>query len=178
VTQFSAFCSTDVVVFVNGLPVAVIELKNATDADADVWRAFNQIQTYKQQIPSLFAYNALSVISDGVTARVGTLTANRERFSPWRTIEGEQLAPESMPQLQVVLEGLFEKRRLLDLIRHFTVFEETENGTLIKKMTGYHQYHAVNLALASTIAASRAIGDKRVGVVWHTQGSGKSLTTS
>jgi type I restriction enzyme R subunit len=166
----------DVVIFINGLPIAVIELKNAADADADIWRAFNQIQTYKQQISSLFAFNALCVISDGVQARVGTLTANREWFMPWRTIEGETLAPASMPELQVVLEGIFEKRRLLELIRHFIVFEEADDGTLLKKMAGYHQYHAVNRAMESTVQASRPTGDKRVGVVWHTQGSGKSLT--
>lgn len=166
----------DIVLFVNGLPIALIELKNAAVADADVWRAFNQIQTYKLQIPSLFAFNVLCVISDGVQARVGTLTANREWFMPWRTTQGETLAPASMPQLQVVLEGIFEKRRLLDLIRHFIVFEEATDGNLVKRMAGYHQFHAVNLALASTIAASSASGDKRVGVVWHTQRSGKSLT--
>ena len=166
----------DVVIFVNGLPIAVIELKNAADQDADIWRAFNQIQTYKQQIPSLFAFNELCVISDGVRARVGTLTANREWFLPWRTIEGQELADTRLPQLQVVLEGVFEKRRLLDLIRHFIVFEDVGGGVLVKKMAGYHQYHAVNAALESTISASRASGDQRVGVVWHTQGSGKSLT--
>ncbi|MCR4317473.1 MAG: type I restriction endonuclease subunit R [Planctomycetes bacterium] len=178
----------DIVLFINGLPIAVIELKNAADADADIWRAFNQIQTYKLQIPSLFAFNEINVVSDGRYARVGTLTANQEWFKPWRTIDGEALAPASIPELQVVLEGIFEKRRLLDLIRHFIVFEESDDGTLVKKMAGYHQFHAVNLAIGSTIRASRPspqpspggrggdAGDKRVGVVWHTQGSGKSLT--
>lgn len=166
----------DIVVFINGLPIATIELKNAADEGADIWRAFNQVQTYKLQIPSLFAFNALCIISDGVQARVGTVTGSREWFMPWRTIEGETLAPASMPQLQVVLEGIFEKRRLLELIRHFMVFEDAGDGNVFKKMAGYHQFHAVNLALASTIAASGASGNKRVGVVWHTQGSGKSLT--
>lgn len=166
----------DIVVFINGLPIAVIELKNAADEGADIWRAFNQIQTYKLQIPSLFAFNALCIISDGVQARVGTLTGSREWFMPWRTIKGETLAPASLPQLQVVLEGIFEKRRLLELIRHFIMFEDAGDGNLVKKVAGYHQFHAVNLALASTIEASSATGDKRVGVVWHTQGSGKSLT--
>lgn len=166
----------DVVLFVNGLPLAVIELKNAADPNATIWSAFSQLQTYKRQIPALFAFNEALVISDGVQARIGTLTADREWFMPWRTIEGEELADTKLPQLQVVLEGAFEKRRFLDLIRHFIVFEDAGGGVLIKKMAGYHQYHAVNLALDSTVRAAGAGGDKRVGVVWHTQGSGKSLT--
>jgi len=166
----------DVVLFVNGLPVAVIELKNAATENATIWSAFNQLQTYKRQIASLFAFNEALVISDGVQARIGTLTADREWFMPWRTIEGEELADTKLPQLQVVLEGAFQKRRLLDLIRHFIVFEDVGGGVLVKKMAGYHQYHAVNLALDSTVRAADTGGDKRVGVVWHTQGSGKSLT--
>jgi type I restriction enzyme R subunit len=166
----------DVVLFINGLPVAVIELKNAASGGATIWSAFNQLQTYKRQIPSLFAFNAALVISDGVQARIGTLTADREWFMPWRTIQGEELADTKLPQLQVVLEGVFEKRRFLDLIRHFIVFEDVGGGVLVKKMAGYHQYHAVNLALESTVRAASTGGDKRVGVVWHTQGSGKSLT--
>ncbi|RLC12990.1 MAG: DEAD/DEAH box helicase [Deltaproteobacteria bacterium] len=166
----------DVVLFVNGLPLAVIELKNAATESATIWSAFNQFQTYKEQIPRLFAFNEALVISDGVQARIGTLTSDREWFMPWRTIEGEELADDKLPQLQVVLEGVFEKRRFLDLVRHFIVFEDTGGGVLVKKMAGYHQYHAVNLALDSTVRAAGAGGDKRVGVVWHTQGSGKSLT--
>lgn len=166
----------DVVLFVNGLPVAVMELKNAAAENATIWSAFNQLQTYKQQISSLFAFNETLVISDGVEARIGTLTADREWFMPWRAIEGEEVADNRLPQLQVVIEGVFEKRRFLDLIRHFIVFEDVGGGVLIKKMAGYHQYHAVNLALDSTVRAAGTGGDKRVGVVWHTQGSGKSLT--
>lgn len=189
----------DVVLFVNGLPLAVIELKNAAAESATIWSAFNQFQTYKEQIPRLFAFNEALVISDGVQARIGTLTSDREWFMPWRTIEGEELADPLLPQLQVVLEGVFEKRRFLDLVRHFIVFEDTGGGVLVKKMAGYHQYHAVNVALQETIRAcvppyeSFAVkeeqgtyfakgqrdakpGDRRVGVVWHTQGSGKSLT--
>lgn len=166
----------DVVLYVNGLPLAVIELKNAADENATIWSAFNQLQTYKQQIPTLFTWNAALVISDGVQARIGTLTADRERFMPWRTIAGEDLAPASMPELQVVLEGVFEKARFLQMVRHFIVFEDEGGGKLIKKMAGYHQFHAVNLALVATITATGAGGDRRVGVVWHTQGSGKSLT--
>jgi GxxExxY protein len=188
----------DVVLFVNGLPLAVMELKNAADEDATIWSAFNQLQTYKQQIPSLFTFNEALMISDGVEARIGTISADRERFAPWRTIAGEDLAPASMPELQVVLEGAFEKTRFLQLVRHFIVFEPTTNDPqtgvrgskmthsepttpvvgsgFIKKMAGYHQFHAVNLALAATLKATGAGGDRRVGVVWHTQGSGKSLT--
>jgi type I restriction enzyme R subunit len=180
----------DLVLYVNGLPLAVVELKNPADEDATIWSAFNQLQTYKQQIPSLFAFNEALVISDGIEARIGTISADRERFAPWRTIEGETLADTRLPQLQVMLEGVFEKRRFLDLIRYFIVFEPgypttgvvrpepspQGDGSYIKKMAGYHQFHAVNLALASTVAAAGEKGDRRVGVVWHTQGSGKSLT--
>lgn len=166
----------DVVLYVNGLPLAVLELKNAADENATIWSAFNQLQTYKLQIPSLFNWNAALVISDGMAARIGTLTANKERFMPWRTIAGEQLAPAALPELQVVLEGVFEKTRFLQMVRHFIVFEDEGGGKLVKKMAGYHQFHAVNLALAATIKATGLHGDRRVGVVWHTQGSGKSLT--
>jgi type I restriction enzyme R subunit len=167
----------DVVIFVNGLPLAVIELKNAADKDATLWDAFNQIQTYKEQIPSLFLHNAVAVISDGLEARVGTISADKERFMPWRTIEGETLAPVFLPQLEVLLRGVFDKRRFLDLVRHFIVFEEdTSDGTIIKKMAGYHQFHAVNTAVEQTIKASGPNGTRQAGVVWHTQGSGKSLT--
>jgi len=166
----------DVVLFVNGLPLAVLELKNPADEEADIWKAFNQLQTYKEQIPSLFVYNEALVISDGLEARIGTLTAGREWFLPWRTIEGEEIADSRLTQLQVVLGGVFEKRRFLELIHHFIVFEEAGGGVLVKKMAGYHQFHAVNQAVDSTLRAARADGDKRAGVVWHTQGSGKSLT--
>lgn len=166
----------DVVVFMNGLPLGLIELKNSADENATVWTAFNQLQTYKHQIPSFCAYNAVLVISDGLEARVGSLTADRERFMPWKTIEGEELAPASMPQLEVLIQGLFEPKRLLDFVRHFIVFENEADGTLTKKLAGYHQYHAVNRAIVATADAAGPKGDKRCGVVWHTQGSGKSLT--
>ncbi len=165
----------DVILFINGLPLVVVELKNPADEDATIWSAFNQLQTYKQQIPSLFNYNALLVISDGLEARVGSLTADTERFMPWRTIEGEDVAPASLPQLQVLIQGLFEKRRLLDFIRYFVAFED-DGRTLAKKIAGYHQFHAVNKAVQTTIQATSEAGDRRAGVVWHTQGSGKSLT--
>lgn len=165
----------DVVVFVNGLPLAVIELKNAASENATIWSAFQQLQTYKNELSSLFVFNELLVASDGIEARLGTLSSNRERFLPWRTIEGEALAPASLSQLEVLIRGVFDKRRFLDLLRYFVVFEG-DGETVVKKVAGYHQFHAVARALEATIAASRPKGDRRVGVVWHTQGSGKSLT--
>ena len=137
----------DVVLFVNGLPLAVVELKNAADENATIWSAYQQLQTYKVEIPSLFASNAVLVVSDGVEARVGTLTAGREWFKPWRTISGEQLADSHLPELQVVIEGLFAPRRFLDLVRDFVVFEDDGGGQIAKKMAGYHQFHAVQVAV-------------------------------
>ncbi len=166
----------DIVIFINGLPLAVIELKNAVDDKATIWTAYNQLQTYKEQIPSLFNYNAVLMISDGLYARVGTLTANKEWFLPWRTIDGEGLDDDHLTQLEVVLKGLFDKQRFLDIIRYYIVFEDIGGGNLVKKMAGYHQFHAVRHAIQSTIRAANPGGDKRIGVVWHTQGSGKSLT--
>ncbi|MCL4506483.1 MAG: type I restriction endonuclease subunit R [Chloroflexi bacterium] len=168
----------DIVVFVNGLPLGAIELKNAGDANATIWSAFNQLQTYKQQVPALFAFNEALVISDGLQARIGTLTADRERFMPWRTIAGEQDGFRYQPitELEVLLRGVFDKRRLLDLLRYFVVYEDDGRGALLKKMAGYHQFHAVNRAVEETVGAASLQGDRRIGVVWHTQGSGKSLT--
>ena len=166
----------DLVVFLNGLPLAVIELKNAADLNATLWSAFNQLQTYKDQIPSLFGFNEALVISDGLEARIGSLSADRERFMPWRTIDGEALAPTSLTQLEVLLRGVFEKTRFLRYLRHYIVFEDEGGGKLVKKMAGYHQFHAVENAVAATRQATREGGDHKVGVVWHTQGSGKSLT--
>ena len=165
----------DVVIFVNGLPVAVIELKNPADVGATIGGAFNQIQTYKNDIPTLFAFNELSIISDGMEARVGTISANKEWFTRWRTIDGETIAPNSLPQLEVLLKGIFEKKRLLDILNNFFVFE-TDGEKITKKLAAYHQYHATNKAVKKTIEATRVEGDRRCGVVWHTQGSGKSLT--
>jgi type I restriction enzyme R subunit len=165
----------DVVVFVNGLPLAVLELKNAADESATLWTAWQQLQTYKQQVPTLFHFNELLVVSDGLEARLGSLTAPKERFAPWRTIEGEELAPASMLGLEVLVRGVFERRRFLELVRHFIVFEE-DGADVAKKLAGYHQFHAVQRALEATLKAARPQGDRRVGVVWHTQGSGKSLT--
>ena len=185
----------DVVLFVNGLPLAVIELKNPADENATIDSAFRQLETYQAQIPLLFATNMALVISDGVQARIGALGAGKEWFKPWRTISGRGDAPASMAELQVVLEGVFEKRRFLDLVRYFIVFEDFGAGALAKKIAGYHQFHAVNVAVEETLRATRRHwmpdgkgiyktgerpggepGDRRVGVVWHTQGSGKSLS--
>ncbi len=164
----------DVVVFVNGLPLGVIELKAPGSAGAHLLGAFNQLQTYKKQIPALFNTNALLVTSDGIAARVGSLSADLERFMPWRTTDGTDVAPKGAPELSTLIEGVFEHRRLLDLLCHFTVFGETGSG-LSKIIAGYHQFHAVRHAVNSTVTASSPQGNQRVGVIWHTQGSGKSL---
>ena len=163
----------DVVVFVNGIPLAVIELKNPADQDATIWTAYKQFQTYKAEIGSLFVFNGLLVISDGLEARLGSLTADKDRFMPWRTIDGEEVAPLNQPQLEVLVKGVFDRRWFLDLIRHFVVFE-SDGKVTIKKLAGYHQFHAARKAVEATVKATK--GDKRCGVVWHTQGSGKSLT--
>lgn len=164
----------DVVVFVNGLPLGVIELKAPGSAGAHLLGAFNQLQTYKKQIPALFNTNALLVTSDGIAARVGSLSADLERFMPWRTTDGTDIAPKGAPELSTLIEGVFEQRRLLDLLCYFTVFGETGSG-LAKIIAGYHQFHAVRHAVNSTVTASSPQGNQRVGVIWHTQGSGKSL---
>ena len=167
----------DVVVFVNGLPLAVVELKNATDEDATIWTAWNQLQTYKQQISSLFHFNELLIVSDGLEARIGSLTASREWFKVWRTVEGEDDQSSSVLELEVLIRGVFEKTRLLELLRHFIVFEEdTDSAALHKIIAGYHQFHAVQQAVSATVEASGPDGDQRCGVVWHTQGSGKSFS--
>jgi len=164
----------DVVVFVNGLPLAVIELKNPGDENATLAGAFNQLQTYKAQIPSLFRTNAVLLTSDGLQARLGSLTANYERFMPWRTVDGTNIAPKGEPELETIIGGVFERKRFLSLIRDFTVFADTGSG-LVKIISGYHQYHAVRHAVECTITAASPGGDRRIGVIWHTQGSGKSL---
>jgi type I restriction enzyme R subunit len=166
----------DIVLFVNGLPLAGIELKNPADESADIWSAYRQYQTYKTEIPSLYTYNDALVISDGLEARMGTLTAGKEWFLPWRTIEGQEVEPASRPQLEVLLRGAFDRRRFLDLLRWFIVFDDDGSGKLTKKTAGYHQFHAVQAAVDATVRASQPKGDRRAGVVWHTQGSGKSLT--
>ena len=165
----------DIVIFVNGIPLVIIELKNPVKENSTTHHAYNQLQTYKREIPSLFRTNGFLVISDGTKARIGSLTANEERFMPWRTIDGVNIAPKGSPELETLLRGIFEHRVFLDLILNFTVFEE--DGTkVIKKIAAYHQYHAVNQAVECTVNASSEEGDKRAGVIWHTQGSGKSLS--
>ena len=165
----------DIVVFLNGLPIAVVEMKNPASGSATLGSAYNQLQTYKDDIPSLFAYNGLLAISDGIEARAGTLTSPWEWFKPWKTIDGDDLVPEAMLQTEVLVRGVLHKSRLLDMLRSFIVFEG-DGGTPQKKMASYHQYHAVNRAVASTLQATSASGDRRAGVIWHTQGSGKSLS--
>jgi type I restriction enzyme R subunit len=165
----------DVVVFLNGIPLAVMELKNIADEQATIRKAFDQFQTYKAQIPALFHSNALLVISDGIEARLGTVTSDWERFMAWRTITGQDLVPPGSLQLETLLKGVFDKHRLLDLIRNFVVFED-DGEKVIKKLAAYHQFHAVNKAVAKTVEVSRPDGDRRAGVIWHTQGSGKSLS--
>jgi type I restriction enzyme, R subunit len=165
----------DLVVFVNGLPLAVIELKNPADENATIKAAYNQFQTYKMDIPSLFPYNEMLVVSDGTEARVGMLTSGLEWFLPWRTSDGVTVEQRNIPELEILLNGIFEKSCFLDLVRHFILFE-VDGPKITKKMAAYHQYHAVNAAVAATVKATSPEGDKRVGVVWHTQGAGKSLT--
>lgn len=165
----------DIILFVNGLPLVVIELKNAVDENANLKSAFNQLQTYKQAIPSLFTYNSLLIISDGWDARCGTITSDYGRFMTWKTKDGQTTADHLQPQMEVMFHGMLNKHTLLDLIRHFVVFEKSDSKTL-KKVAAYHQYYAVNKAVESTVTASGSNGDRRGGVVWHTQGSGKSLS--
>ena len=189
----------DIVLFVNGLPLGVIELKNPADEDATIWTAWQQLQTYTAELPTLFSMNEALMVSDGLQARIGALNAGREWFKPWRTIAGETLADPHMTELQVMLEGVFEPARFLALVRDFIVFDDDGSGKLVKKMAGYHQFHAVRVAVYETLRAAEmqrtapgvaevgwryeagrkaggALGDRRIGVVWHTQGSGKSLT--
>ncbi len=166
----------DVVVFVNGLPLAVLELKNPVDEQATIWTAYNQLQTYKDQIPTLFVPNEVLVISDGLNARFGSLTSNREWFLPWRTIDGEELAPTSMLELEVLVRGLFDPRWFLDYFRGCVAYDARDGGEVQKIVAGYHQFHAVRQVVESTVNASRPDGDHRGGVIWHTQGAGKSLS--
>jgi type I restriction enzyme R subunit len=166
----------DVVVYVNGLPLAVIELKNPADQKAGIWAAFNQLQTYKQDIPDLFTSNVLLVISDGIQARLGSLSADQERFQRWRTIEGVNNEVDPLGNhrdLETLVRGIFDKGRLLEFVRHFCLFEE--DGQIVKKIAAYHQFHAVREAVERVVEASRPDGDKKGGVVWHTQGAGKSI---
>jgi len=165
----------DLILFVNGLPLEVIELKNAVDENATIKSAYNQLQTYKQAIPSLYTYNELLIISDGWDARCGTLTRDFGRFMSWKTKDGKTEATHLEMQMQVMFSGMLNKLTLLDFIRQFIVFEKSDTKTF-KKVAAYHQYYAVNKAVESTVKASFHEGDKRGGIIWHTQGSGKSLS--
>ena len=189
----------DIVLFLNGLPVGIIELKNPADEEASVWTAWQQLQTYQAELPTLFSMNELLMVSDGLNARIGALGAGREWFKPWRTISGETMADPNMTELQVMLEGVCQPERFLALLRDFMAFDDDGSGKLVKKMAGYHQFHAVRTAVGETLRAAELhsggqslaerssryeserrpggeVGDRRIGVVWHTQGSGKSLT--
>lgn len=165
----------DIVVFVNGLPLVVMELKNPADENADIFKAYNQIQTYKDEIEDLFVYNEALVISDGVNARIGSLTATDERYMYWRTIKNEKDKPMVEYELETLIKGFFVKERFLDYVRSFVLFED-DGKAIVKKIAGYHQFHAVRSAVSSVVEASKKGGDKRGGVVWHTQGSGKSIS--
>ena len=183
----------DIICFINGLPLAVLELKSHTAEGVDIWDAFNQIQTYKDEVPDLFAYNEAVVVSDGYNARVGSLTANQERFMPWRTLKHEDDKPLLDWQLETMVRGFFDRELFLDYLRYFVIFE-TDSEQLIKKIAGYHQFHAVREAVNATVIAAQSpgqlgqaekratygaqvvAGSKKAGVVWHTQGSGKSIS--
>lgn len=165
----------DIVVFVNGLPLVVFELKNSTDEQVGITEAYHQLQTYKKAIPSLFHYNSFMVTSDGINARAGSLTADEERFMMWRTIDGKTIAPATIPQLEVLINGMFQPAIFLDIIRHFTLFQ-TDGEKTFKILAAYHQYHAVNKAVREAKRAASETGDRKIGVIWHTQGSGKSLS--
>ena len=189
----------DIILFINGLPLGVIELKNPAAEDATVWTAWQQLQTYQAELPTLFAMNEFLIVTDGIEARVGALAAGREWFKPWRAMSGQCKANPHMTRLQVMLESICQPERLLTLLRDFIVFDDDGSGALVKKMAGYHQFHAVRSAVGETLRAANLLpveqrtdqerssdeldrqpggetGDRRIGVVWHTQGSGKSLT--
>jgi len=175
----------DILLFVNGIPLVVIELKNATDENANILSAFKQIQTYKAIIPSLFTYNTVCVISDGLECKAGSVSADFSRYMTWKSSDGIKDASRFKPQMETLLHGMMLPATLLDLVRNFIVFEKTKKEDVKtgltqifteKKLAAYHQYYAVNKAVQSSIIASGIHGDKRGGVVWHTQGSGKSLS--
>lgn len=179
----------DLLIFVNGIPLVIIELKSASDENVGIESAYNQIQTYKKDIPSLFNYNAFCILSDGINAKAGTITSNEERYMNWRSIDGKVVEPLSNPQYEVMFGGMLQKNRLLDIIKNFILFQESsvdekdENGkklgdkkTIIKIMAAYHQYFAVKKAVEKTKEATKEDGDRKIGVIWHTQGSGKSFS--
>lgn len=168
-------CRPDIILFINGLPLVLLELKNPADLNADLSKAFNQIQTYKEVIPDVFHYNEILVITDGSEARMGSLSADIERFSRWRTIDGVSVDPlGEFNELETLMRGVLQPALLLDYLRYFVLFED--DGRLVKKIAGYHQFHAVRAAIQQVVVASRPGGTHKGGVVWHTQGSGKSIT--
>lgn len=166
----------DIILFVNGLPLVVIELKNMADENATIWTAFNQLQTYINQITSLFVYNEILIVSDGLEARAGTVSSCKEWFLSWKTIDGREIAPTTKPQLEVLFKGMLQKKILLDLIKNFIMFEQKGSESPNKILALYHQYYAVNKAIEATIKATCPNGDRKCGVVWHTQGAGKSYS--
>ena len=179
----------DLLLFVNGIPLVLIELKSASDENAGIDSAYNQIQTYKRDIPSLFYYNAFCIISDGINAKAGTITSNEEWFMNWRTVDGEQIEPLSNPQYEVLFNGMLKKERLLDIIKNFMLFQESsepekdlsgkkigDKKSIVKILAAYHQYFAVKKAVLKTKEATKENGDRKIGVIWHTQGSGKSYS--
>jgi type I restriction enzyme, R subunit len=166
----------DLVVFVNGLPLALLELKNPSDAQATLERAYTQLGNYRAKVPELLRFNQVLVISDGIQARLGSLTAGLDRFAPWRTIDGSVLEDAGRSELEVLIRGVFAPEHFLDIVVDYVAFEVVDGVVKSKKLAGYHQFHAVRKALASTIKAAGVGGQHRGGVVWHTQGSGKSLT--
>jgi type I restriction enzyme R subunit len=168
----------DIILFVNGLPLVLFELKNPADENATVWSAFNQFDAYKQLIPSIFRYNEILIISDGLLAKAGTLTSDKARFTPWKTIDTKKMPP-NLPEIDVLIKGMLNRATLLDLVRHFVVYEadkDKKDGSvkISKKIAAYQQYNAVNKAIESTVKATKK--DHKAGIIWHTQGSGKSLT--
>ena len=165
----------DIVIFINGLPIVVIELKKPTDEKADIWKAYDQIQTYKDEIQDLFVCNEVLVISDGFNARLGSLTASEEWFMRWRAVKNEKDKPLVELELETMIRGFFDREMFLDYLRYFVLYEEN-GGSIIKKIAGYHQFHAVRTAVDSVVKASQPDGDRKGGVVWHTQGSGKSIS--
>ena len=195
VNQFSAqetqtLRRPDIVLFVNGLPLGNIELKNPADENTDIWEAWQQLRNYQVDLPTMFSMNEIQIVSDGLLARIGPLNAGQEWFKPWRTMESEEADSAPAPELQVMLEGTCTPNRFLTLIHDFIVFDNDGSGKLVKKMAGYHQFHAVQAAVEETLRATDlqreaaqtehraggAPGDRRIGVVWHNQGAGKSLT--
>ena len=181
----------DIILFLNGLPLGIIELKNPADENADIWDAWQQLQNYQNELPTLFSLNEFQIISDGLHARIGPLTAGKEWFKPWKTMDDQEPGAANLPELQTMLEGVCDRSNFLALVRDFIVFDDDGSGKLIKKMAGYHQFHAVQAAVEETFRAAQLRreaatgsgrrhggdpGDRRIGVVWHNQGSGKSLT--